>query len=170
MIDVHYAVLLNCLAVFNFEGGLTNVVQVTKQDYESCTAYKPFKFFNNGPANFTLLEKGVFYFISNVSNYCSLGQKISISVHECSCPFNQPPSAPTPPPSVSPLPAAVPPPYSAQVISPAPSPIGYNGSSPEAHPAVKSAASILLLHKGMTHGVFYGIVFGWVAFLFGSSI
>ncbi|XP_024200450.1 cucumber peeling cupredoxin [Rosa chinensis] len=163
--------------VFNFQGGLSNVVQVTKQDYESCTAYKPFKIFNNGPANFTLLEKGVLYFITDVSNYCSLGQKISISVHECACPVNQPPSAPTAPPSVSPLPAAVPPssvspnrsqPPAAQVITPAgaPSPLGYNGSSPKTNPPVKSAAS--MLHKGMMLGVLHGI-FGSVAFVLWSS-
>ncbi|KAL6129587.1 hypothetical protein ACLB2K_072937 [Fragaria x ananassa] len=153
--------------VFNFEGGLSNVVQVTKQDYESCTvasAYKPFQIFNNGPANFTLLDKGVLYFITNVSNYCSLGQKISVSVHECACPVNEPPSAP----SVSPPPAAVPPssvswnrpqPPAAQVMTPvgAPSPLGYNGSSTETFPSVKSAASVL--QKGMVLGVLHAILF-----------
>ena len=155
------------IAVFNFEGGLSNVVQVTKQDYESCTvatAYKPFQIFNNGPANFTLLDKGVLYFITNVSNYCSLGQKISISVHECACPVNEPPSAP----SVSPPPPAVPPssvswnrsqPPAAQVMTPvgAPSPLGYNGSSTETFPSVKSAASAL--QKGMVLGVLHAILF-----------
>ncbi|KAL6124782.1 hypothetical protein ACLB2K_077291 [Fragaria x ananassa] len=112
-------------------------------DALAATAYMPFQIFNNGPANFTLLDKGVLYFITNVSNYCSLGQKISISVHECACPVNEPPSAP----SVSPPPASVPPssvsrnrsqPPAAQVMTPvgAPSPLGYNGSSTETFPSV----------------------------------
>ncbi|XP_050387223.1 cucumber peeling cupredoxin-like [Argentina anserina] len=171
--DSHFFKIGDTL-VFNFEGGLSNVVQVTKQDYETCTAYRPFRIFNNGLANITLLDKGVLYFITNVSNYCSLGQKISISVHDCACPVNEPPSAP----SVSPTPAALPPssispnrsqPPAAQVITPsgAPSPLGYNGSSPQTRPAVKSAAS--MLQKGMMLGVLHAILFGSVSFGFWSS-
>ncbi|KAL6138240.1 hypothetical protein ACLB2K_063523 [Fragaria x ananassa] len=107
-----------------------------------------------------LLDKGVLYFITNVSNYCSLGQKISISIHECACPVNERLSAP----SVSPPPAAVPPssvsrntsqPPAAQVMTP--SPLGYNVSSPETFPAVKSAAS--MLQKGMVLCALYAILF-----------
>ncbi|KAK9912123.1 hypothetical protein M0R45_035997 [Rubus argutus] len=162
-------VLLNWLAVFNFEGGLSNVVQVTKQDYERCTAYKPLKIFNNDQANFTLLEKGVFYFISNVSNYCSLGRRFPFLFTSAPAPLiNHQGLQHRPLPFYRPLPAAVRPPSSVRSqlpVAAALSPIGYNGSSP-----VKSAASILLLHEGMMHGVFYGIIFGWVAFLFRSSI
>lgn len=106
------------LVGFVFETGNNDVIQVPKQEYESCTACSPFKVLNNGPAIVPLTEKGVYYFISNFSNYCALGLKISIKVHDC--PRR---SQSTPPPSSSPLPAT-------PSSSPAPSPRTRGGSNP----------------------------------------
>ncbi|XP_062174643.1 early nodulin-20-like [Alnus glutinosa] len=103
---------------FGFETENNDVIQVSKQEYESCTACNPIKVLNIGPAILPLTEKGVYYFISNFSNYCALGLKISVKVHDC--PKR---SQPTPSPSPSPLLA---PPSS----SPAPSPRRRGGSNP----------------------------------------
>ncbi|VVA38594.1 PREDICTED: cucumber peeling [Prunus dulcis] len=144
--------------VFDFEAGRFNVLQVTKKEYDSCTAYKPLKVFNSGPVNIPLREKGVFYYMCNISNYCSLGQKISIAVNECPCatPSPSPPSPPRAspppvPPSSSPhIPALPPspdnsqPPY-VQVTSPAPSTV--DNGSPQG-----PSNSAALTHKGVLLG------------------
>ncbi|XP_062174664.1 early nodulin-like protein 3, partial [Alnus glutinosa] len=103
---------------FGFETGNNDVIQVSRQEYESCTACNPIKVLNIGPAILPLTEKGVYYFISNFSNYCALGLKISVKVHNC--PKR---SQPIPSPSLSLLLA---PPSS----SPAPSPRTRGGSNP----------------------------------------
>ncbi|KAE8037963.1 hypothetical protein FH972_010512 [Carpinus fangiana] len=142
---------------FGFETGNNDVIQVTRQEYESCTACNPIKVLNNGPAIVPLTERGVFYFISNFSNYCALGLKLSVKVHDC--PRRSPR---TPPPSPSPLPA---PPSS----SPVPSPRARGGSNPPvpspnygyppeaAAPSVKSMASML---SGFRRGS-SETLFGW---------
>ncbi|XP_040995191.1 blue copper protein-like [Juglans microcarpa x Juglans regia] len=111
---------------FDFETGHNDVIQVSRQEYESCTACNPLRVINIGPALVPLAEKGVFYFISNFSNYCGLGLKVSVWVHDCSDGLQ-----PTPSPSPSPSPLRVPPPS-----SPAPAPRTRNGSnSPAPTPA-----------------------------------
>lgn len=68
-------------AVFDFETELYNLMQVTALDYQTCKANNPIKVLNSGPATIVLNEQGVFYYLCNLSNYCDLGQKISIIVH-----------------------------------------------------------------------------------------
>ncbi|XP_042956365.1 cucumber peeling cupredoxin-like [Carya illinoinensis] len=117
---------------FNFQTGENDVIHVSRHEYESCTACNPFKVMNFGPANFPLTEQGVFYFISNFSNYCALGLKVSVKVHGCSsingsqyAPSPSPSSLPAPP---SPSPSRPAPPRARDgsnkppVPSPAPSP------------------------------------------------
>ncbi|KAG6630788.1 hypothetical protein CIPAW_13G044700 [Carya illinoinensis] len=119
-------------AGFNFQTGENDVIHVSRHEYESCTACNPFKVMNFGPANFPLTEQGVFYFISNFSNYCALGLKVSVKVHGCSsingsqyAPSPSPSSLPAPP---SPSPSRPAPPRARDgsnkppVPSPAPSP------------------------------------------------
>ncbi|KAL9419350.1 hypothetical protein AB3S75_037167 [Citrus x aurantiifolia] len=67
--------------VFDFETELYNLMQVTALDYQTCKANNPIKVLNSGPATIVLNEQGVFYYLCNLSNYCDLGQKISIIVH-----------------------------------------------------------------------------------------
>ncbi|KAM1027257.1 hypothetical protein ACFX13_040791 [Malus domestica] len=157
--------------VFAFETGRYNVLQVTKQEYEKCTGYKPLKVFNTGPVTIPLEEKGVFYYICNISTYCSLGQKISIKVNECPCPLPSPPPSSPPPASPTPVPPSSPPlistpppspsspngsqpPY-VQVTSPAPSPV--DNGSPEG-----PSNSAALMHKGL-----FGVGFGVLLLVFG---
>ncbi|KAK6137746.1 hypothetical protein DH2020_028498 [Rehmannia glutinosa] len=65
---------------FDFDSGLYDVIQVSRGEFDSCTGNQAFKAFMDGPAIFALSRKGVFYFICNVSNYCDLGQKVSVIV------------------------------------------------------------------------------------------
>ncbi|KAK1575898.1 hypothetical protein Q3G72_009319 [Acer saccharum] len=108
--------------VFDFETELSNLIEVAALDYQNCSAYNPIKILNSGPATILLKEAGVFYFLCNLSNYCDLGQKISIIVHNPH--VNSPPS---PSPSPSPLPT---------ILSPTPVP-----SSLPLPPTVYSPAS-----------------------------
>ncbi|CAN0915097.1 unnamed protein product [Linum grandiflorum] len=95
--------------VFEFGMELFNVVQVMRNDYESCIGDSPLKVFRSSPAIVELTYKGVFYYICNVSNYCDLGQKVSIVVLQRPLPPSAPPIAsppthlhsPPPPPSSS---------------------------------------------------------------------
>ncbi|EEF47929.1 cucumber peeling cupredoxin [Ricinus communis] len=100
--------------VFDFESELSNVIQVPKQDYENCITHNPSKILTVGPAIIVLNEEGVFYYICNISNYCDLGQKLTIVVHKHSIDY-----PPTPSPSPSPLP--LPPPHVLPSLAPEPS-------------------------------------------------
>ncbi|KAF3434418.1 hypothetical protein FNV43_RR25521 [Rhamnella rubrinervis] len=134
--------------VFDFETGFFNVIQVSKQEYERCTALNPMKMIFRGPAILSLSESGVFYFMCNISNYCILGQKISITVHDC--PTHNP-SVLSPSPSPSPSPPPVPvvpsvppkrspePPTRDGHTSPGPSPFS-TGNTPEVPTVDKSGA------------------------------
>ncbi|CAI9773078.1 unnamed protein product [Fraxinus pennsylvanica] len=67
---------------FDFDSPFYNVIEVSRGEWESCTANQPYKAFMEGPATVPLMQKGVFYFICNVSNYCALGLKFSVTVEE----------------------------------------------------------------------------------------
>ncbi|KAF5729388.1 chemocyanin-like [Tripterygium wilfordii] len=67
---------------FDFVSDFYDVVQVSSLDYENCTTMNSYNVFNAGPAIVPLVGKGVFYYICNISNYCDLGQKVSVTVSE----------------------------------------------------------------------------------------
>ncbi|CAL0321209.1 unnamed protein product [Lupinus luteus] len=101
---------------FHFDPKFCNLVQVQKSDYDHCTTLEPRLVFNTSPAIIPLKEKGTLFFVSTISNYCCLGQKIAITVHPPPLPPLSPSSAPSPsrvplPPtsapasSISPVPA-----------------------------------------------------------------
>ncbi|KAK4402117.1 Umecyanin [Sesamum angolense] len=61
--------------------GTHDVVQVTKEGYDNCTAtnttaLSPVQ--TTSPYNFTLNSNGPYYFICTINNHCSLGQKLTI--------------------------------------------------------------------------------------------
>lgn len=92
---------------FEFKSGFYNVMQVSRREYEACTADNPFRSFHMGPARVPLIEKGVFYFICSVSRYCSLGQKVEVAVYHPVPEVVPPPAGPAtvtvpPAPSCSP--------------------------------------------------------------------
>ncbi|BFG40118.1 hypothetical protein CerSpe_263920 [Prunus speciosa] len=115
--------------VFTFSNGIHDVAEVTKANYDSCTATAPISLVTNSPANLTLNTSGEHYYICTFSGHCTAGQKLSINVTGTSSPAPAP-STSSPPPSPSPSPpAAVPapapstssPPPPAAVPAPAPS-------------------------------------------------
>ncbi|KAK7833697.1 early nodulin-like protein 1 [Quercus suber] len=168
LVLVVVAALFGCTSAcrsFDFETGVNNVIQVSRQEYQRCTACNPYKVFNNGPAIVPLNQIGVFYFISNFSNNCALGTKVSVKVHACS---DKSPLTPLPSPSPSPSPRSSTPTSSPGTrngsnpsvpnISPAASPYGY---SPEANaPASKSAASGLRRSGTSSSEVLFTWAFG----------
>lgn len=142
---------------------------MSRQEYQRCTACNPYKVFNNGPAIVPLNQKGVFYFISNFSNNCALGIKVSVKVHACSdkSPLSPSPST-SPSPSPSPSPRSSAPASSPSTrngsnpsvpdLSPAASPYGY---APEANaPTSKSAASGLRRTGTSSSEVLFGWAIG----------
>ncbi|XP_030450141.1 cucumber peeling cupredoxin-like [Syzygium oleosum] len=85
--------------LFEFRTGFYNVMQVSRREYEACTADNPFRSFRTGPARVPLIEKGVFYFICSVSCYCSLGQKVEVAAYHHPVPVVVPPPDIVPPPT-----------------------------------------------------------------------
>ncbi|KAK7255806.1 hypothetical protein RIF29_29227 [Crotalaria pallida] len=104
---------------FNFDPKFYNLVQVQHSDYDHCTTLQPIKIFNSSPTIIQLKEKGNLFFTCSIGNYCCLGQKIAITVHEHIAPSPPPsqapssspngsaphPIIPTPASSISPMPA-----------------------------------------------------------------
>ncbi|KAM3282693.1 mavicyanin-like isoform X1 [Capsicum chacoense] len=83
---------------FDFEPEFYNVMQVSRREYGDCTGDNPYKVFSDGPVNITLMEAGVFYYICSILNYCSLGQKFTVTVlqNNRSLPTSSPSSSPLP--------------------------------------------------------------------------
>ncbi|XP_010248455.2 PREDICTED: cucumber peeling cupredoxin-like [Nelumbo nucifera] len=94
--------------VFEFQSELHNLMQISRREYENCSAENPFRAFWVDPAAIPLIEQRVYYFICSFANYCLLGQKVSVTVHHhSSVPPPLPPSSPPlqppqPQPSLSP--------------------------------------------------------------------
>ncbi|KAK2634545.1 hypothetical protein Ddye_029337 [Dipteronia dyeriana] len=134
--------------VFDFETELSNLIEVAALDYQKCSANNPIKILISGPATILLKEAGVFYFLCNLSNYCDLGQRISIIVHD-------PPHANSPPsPSPSPLPTILSPtpvPCSLPLPPTATSPAGFE-SPPAPMPATSDQAPSPTTDLGHTIG------------------
>nr|XP_016507735.1 PREDICTED: mavicyanin-like [Nicotiana tabacum] len=84
---------------FDFDPELYNVIQVSRREYGLCTANHPYKVYTDGPANITLMEPGVFYYMCSILNYCALGQKLSVTVLQNYSSNSAPsPNSPSPPP------------------------------------------------------------------------
>ena len=121
--DTRLFLFLFFFADFDFDSGLHNVMEVSRREYESCSADNPFKVFWDGPARVALMEEGVFYFVCSIANYCALGQKLSVAVHsEKNSPHSAPTSSQRPPKSSQPSPDAskMPPPAMTPYSSQAP--------------------------------------------------
>lgn len=66
-------------------------MQVSRREYEDCTANSPFRAFGEGPATVPLHEEGVHYFLCSLGNYCHLGQKLLVVVQHSPFPGPPPP-------------------------------------------------------------------------------
>ncbi|KAK8962757.1 Blue copper protein [Platanthera guangdongensis] len=79
--------------IFRFETGMSDVVQVSRREFESCSSDNVFRSFDLGPATVALVEEGILYFICSYGNHCFLGQKVSVQAQR------RPPPPPPPPPA-----------------------------------------------------------------------
>ncbi|KAF8670160.1 hypothetical protein HU200_050884 [Digitaria exilis] len=66
--------------VFRFETGFYNVVQVSRREYDDCTAADPYQIFSDGPAVVLQASTGVRYYVCTVGNYCKLGVRLYVTV------------------------------------------------------------------------------------------
>ncbi|CAN4076714.1 unnamed protein product [Withania somnifera] len=57
-----------------------SVIQVTKQNYNSCNLKIPILYMNNGNSLFNITRPGEFYFTSGVEGHCEKLQKLHISI------------------------------------------------------------------------------------------
>ncbi|WOL15379.1 umecyanin-like [Canna indica] len=84
--------------VFRFEMGFYDVVQVSRREFDDCTAGNPFRSFDVGPASVRLNEEAMHYFICSFGNYCLLGMKLPVPAHRLQPPpINSSPDSPLPP-------------------------------------------------------------------------
>ncbi|KAL2541539.1 Cupredoxin superfamily protein [Abeliophyllum distichum] len=66
--------------VFNYNPQFHNVVQVSKQDYDTCTSSSPLSIFNSGSDSIPLPTSADYYFICGFPGNCQAGQKVSTPV------------------------------------------------------------------------------------------
>ncbi|KAJ4824125.1 hypothetical protein Tsubulata_038787 [Turnera subulata] len=95
--------------VFKFNPQIYNVVQVSKQDYESCNASSPINIYITGHDYITLQSAVDSYFLSGFPGQCHGGLKLKVHISvESSSPTPPttmtPPSPPTTIPGLSPNP------------------------------------------------------------------
>lgn len=57
-----------------------SVLQVTKEDYESCNTAKPLKQYNDGDTKVELDKSGPYFFITGAPGNCAKGEKITLVV------------------------------------------------------------------------------------------
>ncbi|CAI0409215.1 unnamed protein product [Linum tenue] len=130
---------VNDSLVFKYKEGSDSVVQVKKEDYDSCDTSKKLKVMKSGTSVFSFPQSGPFYFISGNKKQCLAGQKLIVVVLA----VRSPPKTPTAPPSPAPAlpPTASQPPSSAPAGAPdlAPQPSG--GSSPPSTAPSQGAAA-----------------------------
>lgn len=74
------------------------MAMVTKEAYETCNSTNPLSLETTGPANFTLVSFGEYYFIGTMDQRCPLGQKLAINVSA-----SGPRPSPVPPPPRGPI-------------------------------------------------------------------
>ncbi|OWM87674.1 hypothetical protein CDL15_Pgr022787 [Punica granatum] len=144
---------------FDFEPWFYNVMQVSKLEYEACTAGNPFRAFDSSPATVLLIQEGESYFICNVSNYCSLGQKVSVIASRRSCISFPTTTSPSPAP-FSPTPA----------LSPwEPAPTERNGTGSPAPPTGPTPSTTADSHSSagrLFHGWFIKVSFITIQLVF----
>ncbi|GJS31092.1 zinc finger, CCHC-type containing protein [Tanacetum coccineum] len=91
--------------VFTY-GGSHEVLEVTKDNYDSCITSGPISTSDSSPTTFSLTVLGIRYFICGTAGHCEQGMKVEIQTIPAATP---PPAFTSPPPSFdSPAPAAPP--------------------------------------------------------------
>ncbi|MQL73719.1 hypothetical protein Taro_006070 [Colocasia esculenta] len=120
--------------LFVYPADKDSVLQVNKEDYESCNTASPIAKFTDGSTVFTFDRSGAFFFISGVPDNCIKNEKMVVVVMADRS--NRSAGAATPPPP-SPAPATPPAPAAEAPPSPPPeAPV----AAPPPPPAVPAAA------------------------------
>ncbi|ESQ54140.1 hypothetical protein EUTSA_v10026339mg [Eutrema salsugineum] len=97
------------ILVWKYDVKVDSVLQVTKEDYESCNTAKPLKQYNDRETKFELEKSGAYFFISGAPGNCAKGEKVTIVVLSERKPGgdnNYPKVSPVSPPATTPAPAA----------------------------------------------------------------
>ncbi|EOA18329.1 hypothetical protein CARUB_v10006848mg [Capsella rubella] len=66
--------------VWKYDMKVDSVLQVTKEDYDSCNTAKPLKQYNDGVTKVELDKSGPYFFISGAPGNCAKGEKITLVV------------------------------------------------------------------------------------------
>ncbi|KAL1210525.1 Early nodulin-like protein 12 [Cardamine amara subsp. amara] len=68
------------ILVWKYDMKVDSVLQVTKEDYDSCNTANPLKQYNDGNTKVVIDKSGPYFFISGAPGTCAKGQKITIVV------------------------------------------------------------------------------------------
>ncbi|KAJ4880553.1 early nodulin-like protein 12 [Raphanus sativus] len=68
------------ILVWKYDAKVDSVLQVTKEDYDSCNTSNPLKQYNDGDTKFELENSGAYFFISGAPDHCAKGQKMHLVV------------------------------------------------------------------------------------------
>ncbi|KAJ4801618.1 Early nodulin-like protein 1 [Rhynchospora pubera] len=66
--------------IFSYNSSQHNVLEVTKSDFDSCTATNPIAAHTDGSGVINLSAVGTRYFICGFTGHCAAGQKVQINV------------------------------------------------------------------------------------------
>ncbi|KAH7287469.1 hypothetical protein KP509_32G057400 [Ceratopteris richardii] len=91
---------------FNYSKDFHNVMEVTKEHYDTCNSSNPILFWDDGATVVQLNTSGTFYFICGVPGHCDAGQKLAVRV-AASLPGSVLTGTPSPSPAPSPISASV---------------------------------------------------------------
>ncbi|MCH89004.1 early nodulin-like protein 1-like, partial [Trifolium medium] len=68
------------ILVFQYNPGMSTVVQVDKNDYGNCTSRNTIQTYFRGNSSVVLDKPGDFYFFCSVGKRCEAGQKLWVNV------------------------------------------------------------------------------------------
>ncbi|KAG2319437.1 hypothetical protein Bca4012_054319 [Brassica carinata] len=68
------------ILVWKYDAKVDSVLQVTKEDYESCNTSKPLNQYNDGDTKLELDHSGAYFFVSGAPDHCAKGQKMHLVV------------------------------------------------------------------------------------------
>ncbi|XP_019241060.1 PREDICTED: mavicyanin-like [Nicotiana attenuata] len=71
---------VNDILSFNYNNKYHNVMQVSSQEYYTCTVTNPIATLNTGKDSFTLSAPGDYYYLCAIPGHCQIGQKVHIKV------------------------------------------------------------------------------------------
>jgi len=82
--------------VWKYESGKDSVLEVTREEYGSCSSSNPIKEYSDGNTKVKLDRPGPFYFISGAKGHCEKGQKLIVVVISPKHTFHRISPAPSP--------------------------------------------------------------------------